>query len=131
MIRNQAQARASECRSATMVLAFPLNLFPEYSIRTSRPSRAAAVWDLATTYAIVTKHGGHISAHSKYGEGTEFVIVLPASPESPASESPVVAPLLKGTGRLLVMDDEEALRTLLDRSLTESGLRGTVRPGRS
>ena len=48
---------------------------------------------LATTYAIVTKHGGHISAHSKYGEGTEFVIVLPASPESPASESPVVAPL--------------------------------------
>ena len=76
---------------------------------------------LATTYAIVTKHGGHISAHSKYGEGTEFVIVLPASPESPASESPAVAPLRKGTGRLLVMDDEDAVRTLLDRSLTNLG----------
>ena len=85
---------------------------------------------LATTYAIVTKHGGHISAHSKYGEGTEFVIVLPASPEGPASESPVMAPLRKGTGRLLVMDDEEALRTLLDRSLP-IWLRRTVRPGRS
>jgi signal transduction histidine kinase/ActR/RegA family two-component response regulator len=76
---------------------------------------------LATTYAIVAKHGGTISVNSQRGMGTEFIILLPASRENPAPESPVGAPLRRGAGKLLVMDDEEALRTLWDRSLTKLG----------
>jgi signal transduction histidine kinase/CheY-like chemotaxis protein len=76
---------------------------------------------LATAYAIVSKHGGHISADSKLGEGSVFVVDLPASAESPAPEPPPVARLQRGTGRLLVMDDEEALRKLLNRILTRLG----------
>jgi signal transduction histidine kinase/ActR/RegA family two-component response regulator len=76
---------------------------------------------LATSYAIMSKHGGRISVDSRSGEGTEFVLILPATRESPVPESPVSAPRRNGTGRLLVMDDEEALRTLLRRSLTKLG----------
>ncbi len=76
---------------------------------------------LATAYAIVSKHSGRISVESKHGEGTVFIIDLPASQDRPAPESPVGARLWGGTGRLLVMDDEEALRTILDRVLTALG----------
>ena len=44
-VKQPGSGAPSESRSATMVLAFPLNLFPEYLIRISRPSRAAADWD--------------------------------------------------------------------------------------
>lgn len=76
---------------------------------------------LATCYAIVLKHGGKISVNSTTGEGTEFTILLPASQKPVELESPVFDGLRKGTGKLLVMDDEEPLRTLLDRSLTKLG----------
>jgi signal transduction histidine kinase/CheY-like chemotaxis protein len=76
---------------------------------------------LATSYAIVSKHGGRISVDSKLGVGTEFIVVLPAALENPAPESPTGSALRSGTGRLLVMDDEEALRTLLERSLSALG----------
>jgi signal transduction histidine kinase/ActR/RegA family two-component response regulator len=76
---------------------------------------------LATAYAIVAKHGGHIAVESKPGIGTEFILDLPASNESPEPESPTGAAVSSGAGRLLVMDDEEALRTLLNRGLTAMG----------
>ena len=69
---------------------------------------------LATAYAIVTKHGGRLSVDSNYGEGTVVVVDLPASPNQFASESPAAPRLAeRGTGRVLVMDDEQPVRTLL------------------
>ena len=76
---------------------------------------------LATAYAIVSRHGGRISVDSKCGQGTVFILDLPASQERPAPESPVGGRLRSGTGRLLVMDDEDALRMLLQRVLTTLG----------
>jgi PAS domain S-box-containing protein len=76
---------------------------------------------LATAYAIVSKHGGHISVASKPGEGTMFTMDLPALQASPMPQIPAPAVLQRGSGRLLVMDDEEVLRKLLVRVLTELG----------
>jgi signal transduction histidine kinase/CheY-like chemotaxis protein len=76
---------------------------------------------LATAYAIIAKHGGSISVESKPGHGTVFAIDLPASEETAAPEAPVVARMQAGIGRLLVMDDEEALRTLMETVLTGLG----------
>ena len=46
---------------------------------------------LATAYAIIAKHGGHIAVESKCGEGTVFTVELPASHETPAPEKPTAA----------------------------------------
>jgi signal transduction histidine kinase/CheY-like chemotaxis protein len=74
--------------------------------------RSSSGLGLATTHSIVSQHGGRLSVESKYGEGTVFIVDLPAS-QSPGPESPIDARLRSGTGRLLVMDDEETLRALM------------------
>src|SRR5580658_760849 len=76
---------------------------------------------LATAYAIIAKHGGYLSVESELGAGTVFTIDLPASQETPAPQAPVAAQVQAGTGRLLVMDDEEALRKLLETVLNKLG----------
>jgi signal transduction histidine kinase/ActR/RegA family two-component response regulator len=74
--------------------------------------RSGSGLGLATSQSIVSKHGGRIGAESKQGHGSTFIIDLPAS-QALAPEPPVNVQLHRGTGRLLVMDDEESLRTLM------------------
>ncbi|MGO9259459.1 MAG: ATP-binding protein [Bryobacteraceae bacterium] len=76
---------------------------------------------LATAYAIVAKHGGTLSVESKPGYGTVFTIDLLGSQKSPAPQAPIAAHVQTGTERLLVMDDESALRKLLAGVLTNLG----------
>jgi CheY-like chemotaxis protein len=76
---------------------------------------------LTTAYAIVSKHGGRLSVESKSGEGTVFRIDLPASQSAAAPEEPLGALPPSGTGRVLVMDDEENIRTLLTHVLNRLG----------
>ena len=76
---------------------------------------------LATAYAIVSKHNGYMTATSEVGSGTSFAIYLPASNHrlSPVQEVPILSS--DGTGKILVMDDEEAIRDLLSAVLTTLG----------
>jgi signal transduction histidine kinase/ActR/RegA family two-component response regulator len=76
---------------------------------------------LATAYAIVLKHGGHISVESTPGAGTAFTVDLPASIEAPLPHASDAVPMHSGTGRLLVMDDDSALRILFKAVLTQLG----------
>jgi signal transduction histidine kinase/ActR/RegA family two-component response regulator len=76
---------------------------------------------LATSYSIIARHDGHISVESKPGEGATFVIELPACREKPAPETPVAPGIRTGKERILVMDDEEALRALLRTVLADLG----------
>jgi CheY-like chemotaxis protein len=76
---------------------------------------------LATAHSIVSKHDGHISVESKPGEGTVFTVELHASLESPAPEAPAIVNVQTGTERILIMDDEEALRKLIKIILTSLG----------
>jgi CheY-like chemotaxis protein len=74
---------------------------------------------LATAYAIVSKHGGNIMVESNPGLGSVFTIDLPASYDVLATSTSVAAKAQTGTERVLVMDDEEPIRKLM-----ESALRG-------
>jgi PAS domain S-box-containing protein len=78
---------------------------------------------LATVYAIIKKHGGHITVRSKIGQGTVFTFYLPAIDSAlvrtPAKESPVAIP--QHAKRVLVMDDEEILRTVTSKLLKSAG----------
>ena len=76
---------------------------------------------LATTYAIVTKHGGHISVESQPLKGTVFMIDLPASLEDPPTTVPIVDDMQIGTERVLVMDDDDAVRYLVGVVLSNLG----------
>jgi signal transduction histidine kinase/ActR/RegA family two-component response regulator len=85
---------------------------------------------LATAYAIISKHGGTLSVESKPGIESVFTIDLPASQASPAPLRPAAAQLEGGTERVLIMDDEEGLRQLLEAVLTRQGYRvHTARDG--
>jgi two-component system, LuxR family, sensor kinase FixL len=76
---------------------------------------------LATVHAIIAKHEGRITVQSIPGAETTFSIYLPACKAAQPAESGVGQQLQTGSGRILVMDDEEALRTLLAQILKRLG----------
>ncbi len=78
---------------------------------------------LATTYSIVKNHGGHITVESELGVGTTFHIYLPALRKRPLKETKTnkVQPSLPRQGKILVMDDQQAIRDLLYSELSEIG----------
>jgi len=68
---------------------------------------------LATSYAIVEKHGGYITVDSIQGQGTMFTLYFPAS-EKKLVRGPVKSQdIAQGTGNILVMDDEEIIRSVV------------------
>jgi CheY-like chemotaxis protein len=76
---------------------------------------------LTTAYTIVAKHNGHMTVTSQVGVGTTFTIYLLASEHSVPSPQNLPATPTRNTGRILVMDDEEAIRDLLSDMLTTLG----------
>ena len=77
---------------------------------------------LATSYSIIKNHGGHITVKSKPGVGTTFTFYLPASQEQlPPMKKAVKDVAIRGSGSILVMEDEEVIGILLKRMLTNSG----------
>jgi PAS domain S-box-containing protein len=67
---------------------------------------------LATCYTILGNHDGAISVESTEGKGTVFRIFLPASSDPAEEEHRSRADLVAGKGRVLLMDDEDAVRKL-------------------
>lgn len=78
---------------------------------------------LTTTYSIIRKHNGYISASSKVGEGTTFTFYLPATDTQPVAETPSQPQLMVADAhqRLLVMDDEPSIRQMARRVLEKAG----------
>jgi len=76
---------------------------------------------LAVCYSIAKNHGGTIAVRSEPGRGATFTVYLPASevPLPPGGE--VRAGIVRGRGRVLVMDDEELVRNAAGAILTELG----------
>jgi PAS domain S-box-containing protein len=73
---------------------------------------------LSTVYGIVTRAGGRVTVQSEQDAGTTFRVYLPAAtsaPPAPASAGPA------GGQRILVVDDEPAITTIVSRILTKNG----------
>ncbi len=83
---------------------------------------------LAVAYSVITKHDGRLTVDSRLGGGTTFTIFLPASdkPLKPAAENQYLP--FKGSGSVLVMDDEDFIRDLAQRMLAAMGYRAVVVP---
>ncbi|HLP00603.1 MAG TPA: ATP-binding protein [Opitutaceae bacterium] len=81
---------------------------------------------LATVISIVKTHGGQIGVTSTPGAGTTFSIFLPRA-DQPVAEIQREAPTLRfGTGRILVMDDEEKILHLTGIMLENLGYKFDV-----
>lgn len=78
---------------------------------------------LATVFGVVEQSGGRIEVESKLGIGTTFRIDLPATGAAPANETgalPAAGPG-HGTETILLVEDEEAVRTMALHALQSSG----------
>lgn len=76
---------------------------------------------LATSYSIISKHGGHITVESELYKGANFLIYLPAACDAVVDRPAPITEVYHGQGRILVMDDEEYIRDLTTQMLENMG----------
>jgi PAS domain S-box-containing protein len=77
---------------------------------------------LATVYGIVKQHQGWVEVASEVGRGTTFKIFLPASTKAVHRSQPGVAKAVPGGKEtILVVEDEAALRELVQEILEKKG----------
>ena len=89
---------------------------------TTKPVGLGLGLGLSICHGIITNHGGTITADSELGRGSTFRVVLPVAAEA-APEPPRAAPAARAADaparrrRVLVIDDEPALATMIRRIL--------------
>lgn len=83
---------------------------------------------LATVYGIIRQSGGYLDIESDVGVGTTFFIYLPrvneAEEDNSVNDKPVESPESKdltGTECILLVEDEDAVRTFSQRALVNKG----------
>jgi two-component system cell cycle sensor histidine kinase/response regulator CckA len=79
---------------------------------------------LATVFGIVRQSGGYIWVYSEPGRGTTFKIYLPRFDSAVAATAEFVAPeaaVLRGSETILLVDDDERVRTLVRAILRRYG----------
>jgi PAS domain S-box-containing protein len=64
---------------------------------------------LASAYGIIKAHGGYIDVDSRRGHGTTFSIYLPATEKEVQRVVRTAERVAKGTGKVLLVDDEEVV----------------------
>jgi PAS domain S-box-containing protein len=76
---------------------------------------------LAMVYGIITRHGGELIIDSEPGRGTSVTIRLPVRQAEERPEEPEEQPTLARPLRILVIDDEPAVREVVTEYLTGDG----------
>ena len=120
-VANRRAEPVVEIRVVDQGAGIPVDVLPKVfdPFFTTKPRSAGL--GLATAHSIVTRHGGSIAIESSPGVGTIVTLLLPAArvvpPESPAP--PPVAPVV--ACRVLLMDDDLALRRAGARLLERLG----------
>ncbi|MBX3505869.1 MAG: response regulator [Parvibaculum sp.] len=99
---------------------------------TKDPSKGTGL-GLSTVYGIIKQTGGFIFPYSTVGKGTSFRIYLPRYIETPAEKAaeaeaaaaaaaaPAETADLTGKGTILLVEDEDAVRTFAARALATRG----------
>jgi two-component system cell cycle sensor histidine kinase/response regulator CckA len=93
---------------------------------TTKPVGQGTGLGLATVYGIVKQSGGFITVDSEVGKGTCFKIYLPrrkveASDSAPLEAAPATARDVTGQDTVLLVEDEEAVRSFAARALRMRG----------
>ncbi len=101
---------------------------------TKEPGKGTGL-GLSMVYGIVKQSGGYISVESELGNGTTFQIYLPRVAEAEEPQACEILPVRRkaGTGTILLVEDEDAVRSLVETILTSNGYKVLVAtsPGRA
>ncbi len=81
---------------------------------------------LATTYSIVRKHDGYIQLQSTSGKGSRFEVYLPAAPDESPAHTGRSDKIVRGTGRILVVDDQADILKVVSSVLKRAGYTTTT-----
>jgi two-component system NtrC family sensor kinase len=82
---------------------------------------------LSVCHGIISEHDGQIWVESTPGEGTRFYVQIPVvdfeESDTQATDTPQPAVEKRGIGHLLVVEDDEVVRTMVVRVLKKAGYR--------
>ena len=84
---------------------------------------------LSVSYSIVKRHGGDIRIESEPGRGTTFTLTFPAATWTPEASLPVAATPSRRPARVLVVDNEPQVRSVLGEILERAGYGVTTAAG--
>ncbi len=89
---------------------------------TKEPGRGTGL-GLSTVYGIVKQSGGFIFADSEVGKGTKFTVYLPVHHGAPVASAVKVEDqrTWSGGGNVLLVEDEDTVRAVVERALTRAG----------
>jgi two-component system cell cycle sensor histidine kinase/response regulator CckA len=89
---------------------------------TARSAGADSEAGLASVFAITEAHGGKVEVDTGLdGTGTTLRVVLPAAPRPVARPRVITADLPRGSGNVLVVDDDPMVRKVVAGSLASLG----------
>jgi signal transduction histidine kinase len=91
------------------------------SFFTTKPAGQGSGLGLAICQNIANLHGGRIELDSAVGAGTTFRVLLPLDEEAPVALDAPATPAAVSACRVLVVDDEPAVRDVLARILRRAG----------
>jgi signal transduction histidine kinase len=95
---------------------------------TTKPEGRGTGLGLATAYGIVKGHGGVLRVYSEVGIGSRFMVYLPVGERSQAAAAKA-GELPRGTGTVLIIDDEPLVRRTAALMLTSLGYTPVMAPG--
>jgi len=102
-------------------VGIPAHILPRVFDPYFTTKREGSGLGLATAFSIVKNHEGLITVESEVGVGTSFHVYLPATEHDVPAENGRRAEAIEGSGRVLIMDDEESIRDLARSALSELG----------
>jgi two-component system cell cycle sensor histidine kinase/response regulator CckA len=96
-------------------------IFDPYFSTKQRGNQKGMGLGLTICHTVVKKHGGAIAVESTVGVGTRFHIYLPAARKLSREENARVPGGVLRPRRILVMEDEEAVRNIIGLTLQQMG----------
>jgi two-component system, cell cycle sensor histidine kinase and response regulator CckA len=88
---------------------------------TTKPPGKGTGLGLASVYGSVKQAGGEVVIESEVGRGTTVTMLLPATARSAATVKPDEAPLARGHGTILLVEDQDGVRSFAARILRDAG----------
>jgi PAS domain S-box-containing protein len=88
---------------------------------TTKPNGKGTGLGLAAVYGTVKEHQGNVNVYSEVGVGTEFKILLPITAERGGAQAKAENGPIRGSGAILVIDDESVIRSAVYGMLSALG----------